>query len=153
MTTQKPAILFVSGAWHTPAHYAPFTAKLEAQGYEVFVPQLPTCGGKAGTTWKDDVPFLHSIVEPHMDLGKEFIVVCHSYGGIPGCTATKGYTVEERQQAEKKGGFRSILFVAAFAMPGPGLNILQCLGGKYPPWMMHQPAYQGVIAVFPRTPI
>ncbi|KAI8958754.1 hypothetical protein F5Y11DRAFT_359783 [Daldinia sp. FL1419] len=77
-----------------------------------------------------------------MDNGKEFIIVCHSYGGVPGCAATKGFTVEERKHNGKKGGFRAILFMAAFSVSRAGMNILQCLGGQYPLWMTHEPFYQ-----------
>ncbi|KAF3054939.1 hypothetical protein GL218_07349 [Daldinia childiae] len=138
----KPAVIVVVGGFHKPDHYHSLKVKLEAQGYEVFIPPLPSCSSQVGITWKDDVAVIHKTVEPHMDNGKEFIVVCHSYGGVPGCAATSGFTVEERKNGGKKGGFRAILFMAAFAVSQAGMDILQCLGGKYPSWMTHQPSYQ-----------
>ncbi|KAI1474846.1 hypothetical protein K445DRAFT_25976 [Daldinia sp. EC12] len=78
-----------------------------------------------------------------MDNGREFLILCHSYGGIPGCAATDGFTVEERKNSGKKGGFRAILFIAAFAMPRTGMDLLQSLKGRYPSWMTpHEPFYQ-----------
>ncbi|KAI1374421.1 Alpha/beta hydrolase fold-1 [Hypoxylon crocopeplum] len=142
MSTAKPAIILAHGAWHSPAHYNPFKTTLEAEGYEVFIPALPSRTDQPGVTWREDVAFIHALVEPHMDAGKEFVIACHSYGGIPGCVATKGYTVGERRKEGKNGGFRAILFVAAFAVPRAGMDLLGCFQGKYPPWMIYQPKYQ-----------
>ncbi|KAI1472657.1 Alpha/beta hydrolase fold-1 [Daldinia caldariorum] len=142
METTKPAVIIVSGAFHQPHHYDPLKAKLEADGYEVFIPLLRSCSSQAGITWKDDVALIHEIVEPHMDNGKEFIIICHSYGGVPACAATNGFTVEERRNGGKKGGFRAILFMTALALPRAGLDVLQCFGGQYPSWTTHQPFYQ-----------
>ncbi|KAI0104539.1 Alpha/beta hydrolase fold-1 [Daldinia grandis] len=148
MELSKPAIIIVTGAFQRPDHYHSLKVKLEARGYEVFIPLLASCGPQVGITWKDDVALIRKTVEPHMDNGKEFIVVCHSYGGMPGCAATSGFTVDERKSNGKRGGFRAILFMAAFAVPQAGMNILQCLGGKYPSWMTHQPLYQGNTTCF-----
>ncbi|KAI1806244.1 Alpha/beta hydrolase fold-1 [Daldinia bambusicola] len=142
METSKPAVIIVTGGFHQPHHYNPLKIRLEADGHEVFVPLLRSCGSQAGVTWKDDVALIHETVEPHMDNGKEFVVICHSYGGVPACAATNGLTVEERKRNGKKGGFRAILLIAAFAVPRVGADVLECFGGQYPSWMTHQPFYQ-----------
>ncbi|KAI2617749.1 alpha/beta-hydrolase [Hypoxylon sp. NC1633] len=135
MDTSKPAIILSHGAWHSPSHYTILKTKLEAQGYEVFIPKLPSSSGQGGATWRDDVEQIHATVEPHMDMGKEFVMACHSYGGIPGCIASKGYTVKERKEEGKKGGFRAILFIAAFALPRAGISLSEFLDGNYAPWV------------------
>lgn len=38
----KPVIVIVHGAWHVPASYDKLTKGLEAAGYEVHVPRLPS---------------------------------------------------------------------------------------------------------------
>ncbi|KAI1194038.1 alpha/beta-hydrolase [Nemania serpens] len=143
----KPGIVLVTGAWHTPVHFEILKLALEAQGYETYVPRLPTLG-RTGLTWKDDARAIQKIVEKRMDQGKEFVIAAHSYGGIPGCGATKGYTVKDRAAAGKKGGFRSILFIAAFAIHEPGLDLLTAFGGKFPAWMAHEFPYTGNTSSF-----
>lgn len=39
----KPTLVIIGGAFHTPASYGKLTSALEASGYEVHVPRLPTC--------------------------------------------------------------------------------------------------------------
>jgi hypothetical protein len=146
MTTNlntKPGIVLVTGAWHTPVHFEILRAALEARGYETYVPRLPTLG-TTGLTWKDDAAAVQQIVEKRMDEGKEFVIAAHSYGGIPGCGATKGYTIHDRAAASKKGGFRAILFISAFTIPEPGLDLLTAFGGTFPLWMAHDIPYSGV---------
>ncbi|KAI1123264.1 Alpha/beta hydrolase fold-1 [Nemania abortiva] len=143
----KPGIVLVTGAWHAPVHFEILQLALQAQGYETYVPRLPTLG-QTGLTWKDDSRAIQKAVEKRMDEGKEFIIAAHSYGGIPGCGATKGFTVHDRAAAGKKGGFRAILFIAAFAIPEPGLDLLTAFGGKFPAWMAHEFPYTGNASSF-----
>lgn len=141
---EKPGICFISGAWHTPSHYDIIKTKLEEHGFQVLIPKLPTCSNDGRRTWKDDVAEIQRVVTPHMDQGKEFIIVAHSYGGIPGCCATQGYTTSERLDQGKRGGFRAIVFVTAFVIPKPEMNLLETIEGRYPPWMICGELYKGV---------
>ncbi|KAJ8120358.1 hypothetical protein ONZ43_g2916 [Nemania bipapillata] len=143
----KPGIVLVTGAWHTPVHFEVLKDALQAQGYETYVPRLPTLGN-TGLTWKEDALAIQKAVETRMDEGKEFVIAAHSYGGIPGCGATKGFTVQDRAVAGKKGGFRSILFIAAFAIPEPGLDLLTAFGGTFPAWMSYELPYSGNASSF-----
>ncbi|KAL8693403.1 MAG: hypothetical protein Q9218_001752 [Villophora microphyllina] len=40
--SRKPAVMIVHDAWHVPDHYEDFTDRLEAAGFEVYCPLLPT---------------------------------------------------------------------------------------------------------------
>lgn len=142
----KPGIALVPGAFHTPAHFEDFRTALEEQGFETYAPRLPTLGS-TGVTCIDDAKALQKAVEKRMDEGKEFVIAAHSYGGIPGCAAVKGFTVRERAAAGKRGGFRAILFIAAFAMPEPNVDLLTAFGGKYPDWMTYETPYTGVCTI------
>lgn len=42
MGSTKPVIVIVSGGWHVPATYDRLTKALEAAGYEVQIPRLPS---------------------------------------------------------------------------------------------------------------
>ncbi|KAF7905208.1 uncharacterized protein EAF01_005729 [Botrytis porri] len=47
MAASLPTIVLVQGAWHTPANYKSYSDALEAQGFKVLCPQLPSCNNKS----------------------------------------------------------------------------------------------------------
>lgn len=145
---QKPGICLVTGGWHVPLHFEVIQSKLEALGYLVVIPKAPSCSGNGKMTWKDDAAEIQREVAPYMDQGKEFIIAGHSYGGVPACAATQGYTTIERAERGEKGGFRSILFISAVIIPEVGMDILQMLGGSYPPFLLGSEPYTKVCSRF-----
>lgn len=56
--------------------------------------------------------------------GKEFVIVAHSYGSLPGIAICQGQSLQERASAGKVGGIRSIILVAAGAVTKKGLGSL-----------------------------
>ncbi|KAI1849199.1 hypothetical protein JX266_005160 [Neoarthrinium moseri] len=134
-TSSKPVILLIHGGWHYPKCYGPLVDELEGLGYSVLCPELPTLGADThGKTPADDVALIHEIVLPLFDQGKEIVIIGHSYGGIPACASTQGLGVQERALEGKKGGFKSIVFLAAFAIPKRGMDLLQTFGGSWGVW-------------------
>ncbi|KAH8662325.1 hypothetical protein BX600DRAFT_437723 [Xylariales sp. PMI_506] len=138
----KPLILLVTGAWHLPPLYEILKQELGALGYDFVCPKLATMGADSqGLDWRADVELLRRVAEPLFEgegggsAGREVVLLAHSYGGIPACAATEGFTVRERSAAGKKGGFRSIIYMAAFALPQRGMDLLQAFGGTWAPWM------------------
>lgn len=143
-STTKPTILIVHGAWHTPSpSYEPLKTQIEKAGYECHLPRLPTVGGDEikGLTWEADVKVVLDIALPLFEQGKEVVLVAHSYGGVPATIATKGLSVEERAKEGKKGGFRQIILIAAFAIPRAGMDVFATFGGQWPPWADFAEAY------------
>lgn len=143
----KPTIVLVHGAWSLPEpSYTPLKSQLEGLGYEVHLPTLFTSGGGEvkGKTWKEDVEDILDVSIPLFDQGKEVVLICHSYGGVPAITATEGQSVEERTRKGKAGGFKQIILVAAFAIPQKNMDLLTLFGGKWPLWADFAPAYTGV---------
>jgi hypothetical protein len=76
--------------------------------------------------------------------GREVVLIAHSYGGIPATAATQGQGVQERQAAGLNGGFHSIIFLAAFAIPVRGWDLITTFGGAYPPWLETSEKYTKV---------
>lgn len=143
-SSQKPAIIIVHGAWSLPSpSYEPLKHQLEGLGYECYLPHLKTSGGDEvrGQTWEADVQVILDTAQPLFDRGREVVIVAHSYGGIPGGAATAGNGVAERAREGKKGGFRQIIYVAAFAIPVTNTDLLATFGGQWPPWADFAPAY------------
>jgi pimeloyl-ACP methyl ester carboxylesterase len=147
-SSQKPAIIIVHGAWSLPSpSYSPLKQQLEGLGYECYLPHLRTSGGSdevRGQTWEADVQVILDTALPLFERGREVVIVAHSYGGVPGGAATKGNGVAERAREGKAGGFRQIIYVAAFAIPASGMDLLAVFGGQWPPWAEFAPAYSKV---------
>jgi len=141
----KPTFLLVPGAWHPPTAYAPLMQELESKGFETTSAVLETVGAhKGGKTWADDVNSILAVAEPLFNDGKEVILIVHSYGGIPGCAATKNQGVAERAARGLKGGFQEIFLIAAFAIPQAGLDGLKAMGGRYGDFCEHSEPYSQV---------
>lgn len=134
--SMKPSILLVPGSWHPPRCYAELVDTITALGYECICTPLATNGNdKTGLTWKDDVNGIRDAAVALFDQGKEVLIVAHSYGGIPACVATQNLGVSERAARGLRGGFRGIAFLAAFAIPVKGMDMLQTFGGVFPGWV------------------
>lgn len=140
----KPAILIVHGAWCLPEPcYEPLKLQLESLGYDCYLPNLCTAGDNEiiGKTWKSDVKDILDAALPLFEQGREVIIIAHSYGGVPAAVATEGQGVEERARRGRTGGFRQIIYVAAFAIPQKDMDLLTLFGGNWPSWGEFGPAY------------
>jgi pimeloyl-ACP methyl ester carboxylesterase len=133
----KPTILFVPGAWHTPAHYQSFFQKLQDAGYPTNSKQLPSVGATEPETQTSaaDAAFIRgNVLLPDIEQGKDVILVMHSYGGCPGAAAAKGLSKAERTAVGKTGGIVGLVFMCAFvANEGDSLRS-KLPGNKLDPW-------------------
>ncbi|ETS82481.1 hypothetical protein PFICI_04357 [Pestalotiopsis fici W106-1] len=137
MTSSRPAVLVIGGAWHPPACYDPLRVRLEAMGYEYYCPQLPSLGAESrGVTFADDVEAIQKLAVRLFDQGKEVVIIGHSSGGLLACDVTQGHEVAQRAKEGKPGGFRHVIFLAAFFVPARGMDMLQTLGGAWPDWQI-----------------
>lgn len=153
--SSKPTILIVHGAWSKPAPaYEPLQRQLQSRGYECHLAENSTSGGDEvrGVTWKDDVKNILNTALPLFEQGKEVTIIAHSYGGLPAAIATQAQGVEERAREGKKGGFRQIIYVAAFAVPQKDIDLLAVFGGQWPPWADFTTPYAKVSNPTSRVP-
>jgi alpha-beta hydrolase superfamily lysophospholipase len=134
---EKPVIVLVHGAWHHPLHYRALIWALQEQGYTVLAPLNATVGiddAIAGKTHKDDVKRIHDYLLPVLDEGREVLMVCHSYGGVPGTASIEGHSVAERAAKGLKGGIKSVLYISALLPPSRGMSVWDLLGQAWPGW-------------------
>lgn len=127
---EKPIVVLVHGACHTPGHFHLLIQALRKAEYRVIAPSLATTGWDdriSGKTWADDVALLHSVVDPLLDEGRQAIVLGHSYGGIVITHFAVGHSVAERAARGQKGGVAAVLYLAALALPA-GKAITDVLG-------------------------
>ena len=134
---EKPVVVLVHGAWHRPLHYIEFINGLRTKGFEVVTPVNATAGWDdsiVGKTHFDDAKIIQKAMDPYLDAGKKIVLVCHSYGGIPGTAAAEGNTFPERASKGQEGGIVSVVFIAAFALPQPGMSLWVGVGNRKPDW-------------------
>jgi pimeloyl-ACP methyl ester carboxylesterase len=129
MTTEKPTILLIPGAWHTGSTFEPVANILRAQGYQAEPVTLPSAGGPTSTTAYDDAEHIQkTYLNDLVAQGKEVILVMHSYGGIPGTECVKGFARRDLAAQGKKGGVVSLIYQSAFIVPA-GASVESFLPG------------------------
>ena len=135
INTDKLVFLVVTGAWHPPSCYEHLKTDLTSLGYECLIPHMPSMGhGTNGVTWEADREKVLSTAAPYFEQGKEVVLVGHSYGGVPATVATEGQSLSDRAKKGLPGGFHSVVFLAAFAVPTRGWDVLTTFGGTWPDW-------------------
>ncbi|KAF6793712.1 hypothetical protein CSOJ01_13886 [Colletotrichum sojae] len=149
MTTNKPTIVFVPGAWHCATRFRPVTAPLEALGYHTRSVQLPSYGAQPPLSdFSPDVAAIRRHIEEAVDAGEDVVLFMHSYGGVVGCEACRGLDGPSRRALGKPGGVVRLVFCSAFMMP-EDVSLFDVLQGKPLPWFILS---ENDTVVFPDKP-
>lgn len=121
----KPTLIIVSGAFHTPDSYAKLTVALEASGYEVHVPRLPSCNEMRppNADLSSDTALIRSYVESPVRAGRTIVAIGHSYGGQVCSNALYGLGVEARSSRGLRRGVSHLIYMVGYALP-EGLSTL-----------------------------
>lgn len=90
----NPTIILVPGAWHKAELYAPLLNSLTRMRFPVVAPSLPSVGGTSDN-FDDDVRLIREAIAAEVLEGHDIIMVMHSYGGMVGSAAVKGYSEQE----------------------------------------------------------
>lgn len=126
MTANKPTIVLIPGAWHTPDYFDALRAHLEEHAYPTMSCTLPSinCTDPANHSAQTDADFIRNqILIPLLAASKRVVLAMHSYGGRPGSAAAFGLSEGERQAKGLKGGLIGLVFIAAFVLPsGPSIS-------------------------------
>ena len=140
----NPTILIITGAWHVPAHYHLLVTQLEAKGYIVLCPCLPSNSGPkienakkqrdvktANKSLDDDIAFIRDIAVGELGAGRDVLAIMHSYGGVVGTTALS----ELHGPVEVGYGcVRQLMYMSAF-VPFSSEGLAGVFGGVLPPWL------------------
>lgn len=132
---EKPTIVCVPGAWHTPEIYSDVLDILKSHGYPGIGLPLPSVGASPPhENFDQDVKGIRECLEKLVvEEEKEVVLVVHSYTGMPGAEAPVGLGKKERESKGLKGGVARLVFIMAFAMPE---GFTPTAGGaKFPDWM------------------
>lgn len=135
MSSDKPVIVIVHGAFQGPRQYQPLGEALSERGFTVVQPENPSTNTNPtaveGKSPYDDAKNIQSMMEPHLAAGREIVVICHSYGGVPGTLALEGYQTTDRQAKGLSGGVKRIVYFTSFALPKPNMSVIDLMG-NYP---------------------
>ena len=132
----KPTVIFVPGAFHTPAHYEPIISQLKKLSSPSLAVSLPTIGTHASTAGlAEDIQVIRSKLEEMVNQeARDVVLVAHSYGGNPVCQAVKGFEKSERTRSGQSGGIIHCIFINALLFAEGESIVSSSPEGSLPPW-------------------
>ena len=137
----KPTFVLVPGAWHPSTAYSVFLSLIHKAGYPAVAVDHPSLNPQdvADADCRKDAASIHQRLLPMIDNdGKDIIMLCQSYGGIPGGGAARGLSKSSREKRGLKGGVIGLVYMGAFVVP-EGQSLLAYIGGEHPPYVLqHQ---------------
>jgi hypothetical protein len=76
MSAEKPIIVLIPGAWHTPEGFTPLLTLLSLAGYPCIPLSLPSAGAHPShPDFSQDVAAIRSTITKLAEAGKEVVVV------------------------------------------------------------------------------
>ncbi|KAL3423657.1 hypothetical protein PVAG01_05404 [Phlyctema vagabunda] len=136
MSSTKPNVVIVPGAWQKATGFAGLVESISAAGFPAEVVPLPSVGSFQDPLpgLPEDVVAVRNVVGKFVDEGRDVVLLCHSYGGVVSSCAVEGFDFASRKAEAKTGGVIMTIFMAAFMVP-KGNSLLDLLGGQPLPWM------------------
>lgn len=137
MSSPKPTIVFVTGAWTPPKAYHKLVSILESTPYNftVHTPALASNNGATTpNTFEADVEGVRAAIEPLVAAGDDVLLMMHSYGGVVGSSAAAGLTKKARQAQGQPGGVSHLFYISAYllARDQSAWDVLVQAGGDTP---------------------
>lgn len=87
-----PTLIFVPGSWHRPSCYDKIISVLRGKrGLSCVAVTLPSTTGDPAATFKDDVDAVRQAISTETKQGNDVVIIAHSYGGMVGNSAIKGF--------------------------------------------------------------
>ncbi|KAL9596853.1 MAG: hypothetical protein Q9219_005523 [cf. Caloplaca sp. 3 TL-2023] len=117
LATEKPTIVLVLEAWHSPLHYWRLVNYLFGHGYTTIWRRDPSCASINPDTESvaKDAEFIRArLLLPEIAAGRDIVLVMHGYGGVPGAQAAKGLSKMELTGRGAKGGIIGLIMISAF---------------------------------------
>ncbi|KAI1082008.1 Alpha/beta hydrolase fold-1 [Whalleya microplaca] len=115
----KPTIIIIHGGWHVPESYTKLVNALEAQGYEVHLPRLPSTNGSRppNADLSSDSLLVRSYVESLVRAGRTVVAIMHSYDGQVGANSLYGLGLDARRDQCLRGGVSHLIYLCGYAVP------------------------------------
>ncbi|KAL9612406.1 MAG: hypothetical protein Q9167_003000 [Letrouitia subvulpina] len=123
----RPTIVLVHAGWHGPETYSLVVPGLEKAGYSITAVTLPSAGQTpAVPDLSEDVKIIRNAVTSNLRIGKDVVLVMHSFGSIAGCEALKGVAEElannhtDQPPGVKAGKIMKLAFISSKLVPEGG---------------------------------
>ena len=152
--TNPPTLVLVHGSWHQASCFNPITSLLqEEHGLKCISVSLPSTSNNPQATFKDDVDVTQEAIAGETTAGRDVVVIAHSYGGMVGNSAIKGFakprgSVETGSTAT---GHVIGLILIASGCNLPGLSFMDPFFGHPPPsWRVNKETGYAELVTSPR---
>ncbi|EME40511.1 hypothetical protein DOTSEDRAFT_157259 [Dothistroma septosporum NZE10] len=152
MSSMKPTLLLLHGAFTTPAAWDFLNPYLEKAGYPTeratylsTNPPDPLEATVSRDTQHVRSKFLCPLVEHE---GKDVVLVVHSYGGVVGAGAAYGFSKTDRVAQKLAGGVIGLIYVAGNIVP-EGQSEFDTVGRAWPSWLMIDKPREGLSHIDP----
>ncbi|KAF5685619.1 alpha beta-hydrolase [Fusarium circinatum] len=127
---QKPSLIFVPGAWHSPECWGKIMSAMEAKGFKCIPVTLPTNQSTStGVNYSHDVKAVADAIAGEASQGLDVVILVHSYAGPVGQSAMRGFT-SKSADADGNTGRVMGLFNVATGFVREGASFMDALGGK-----------------------
>ncbi|RAL63980.1 hypothetical protein DID88_003168 [Monilinia fructigena] len=87
--SNKPTLILIPGAWHRAEIWTKVTSLLETQHYRCMSIDLPSTAGDPTTGLDDDVNAVRDTILAETTLGRDVVLIVHSYGAAVGQSALR----------------------------------------------------------------
>lgn len=144
--SNRPTLIFIHGSWHRPICYDPIIKLLEPNFRCVRV-ALPSTAFNPEATFKDDLDATRDAISAETRDGRNVVVVAHSYGGLVGNSAIKGFAKPKDTDTSQTGYVCGLILIASgFTLTG--LSFMDPFFGRPPPaWRVNdQTGYAELVA-------
>ncbi|KAK1143341.1 hypothetical protein N8T08_006868 [Aspergillus melleus] len=101
--SNPPTLIFIPGSWHKPICYDPVIKLLQDQhDLKCTAITLPSTSGDPAATFKDDVDVARAAIVSEISQGLNVVIVAHSYGGMVGNSAIRGFAKKHYHQYQQQ---------------------------------------------------
>jgi pimeloyl-ACP methyl ester carboxylesterase len=150
-----PTLVFIPGSWHKPTCYDKVTKLLQAQELQCVSITLPSTAGNPAATFKDDIDAAREAITGETTQGRNVVVIAHSYGGMVGNSAIKGFTRRQDATAGETEtpttGYVIGLILIASGFTLTGLSFMDPFFGRPPPsWRVNSATGYAELVTPPR---
>ncbi|KAJ9646185.1 uncharacterized protein PV06_02014 [Exophiala oligosperma] len=136
-----PTVLLVHGAWHSPEHFEPLIAALEARGFKALTASLPSVhyaeqARPPPTELAADVEAIASLARTELDANPQtdIVLLGHSYGSLPASCAVQSLDKPSRRKSGHANGITALFAISGLLLPS-GSSPWEMGGRQYPAQM------------------
>lgn len=112
---------------------------------------LPSTANDPEATFKDDLEEARNAISAETSDGRNVVIVAHSYGGLVGNSAIKGFTKPKGTDEDNRSGYVIGLILIASGFTLTGLSFMDPFFGRPPPaWRVNNETGYAELVTSPR---